>query len=56
MIQVLSFKWRGVRVFKMAPIHHHFEMEGWPEHKVVVRFWVVGILLALLTLSTFKIR
>ncbi len=55
-IQVLSFKWRGVRVFKMAPIHHHFEMKGWPEHKVVVRFWVVGILLALLTLSTFKIR
>jgi len=55
-IQVCSFKWRGVRVFKMAPIHHHFEMKGWPEQKVVIRFWIIGILLALLTLSTFKIR
>lgn len=55
-IQVVSFKSRGKRVFKMAPLHHHFEMIGWEESKVVTRFWIVGILLALLTLSTFKIR
>jgi len=44
----------GRRIFKMAPIHHHFELAGWPESKVVVRFWIMGILLALLTLTTFK--
>lgn len=46
----------GKRVFRMAPLHHHFELKGWHESKVVVRFWIVGILLALLTLTTFKVR
>lgn len=55
-IQVLSFKFTGRRVFKMAPIHHHFELKGWPEPKVIVRFWIVGIILALLSLTTLKVR
>ena len=55
-IQVASFKLTGKRVFKMAPIHHHFEEKGWPEPKVIVRFWIVGIILALLSLATLKIR
>ena len=46
----------GKRFFKMAPIHHHFELSGWPETKVVVRFWIIGLLLALFSLTTFKIR
>lgn len=56
MIQVAHFKRTGRRVFKMAPIHHHFELLGWPESKVVVRFWIIAAILALLALSTFKIR
>ncbi len=55
-LQVWSFKHRGKRIFLMAPLHHHFELKGWPESKVVIRFWIIGILLALLTLTTFKIR
>ncbi|MBU8932925.1 MAG: phospho-N-acetylmuramoyl-pentapeptide-transferase [candidate division Zixibacteria bacterium] len=56
-IQVMSYKYRGgKRVFKMAPIHHHFELLGWPESKVVVRFWIVGALFALVTLATLKVR
>lgn len=55
-IQVFYFKRTGKRVFKMAPIHHHFELLGWDESKVVIRFWIIGILLALLTLATFKVR
>ncbi|HDQ46125.1 MAG TPA: phospho-N-acetylmuramoyl-pentapeptide-transferase [bacterium] len=55
-VQVWSFKLRGKRVFKMAPIHHHYELLGWPEEKVVTRFWIVGILFALITLATFKVR
>jgi len=55
-IQVLSFKWRGKRVFRMAPIHHHYELKGWNEEKIVVRFWIVSIILALLALSTLKLR
>jgi phospho-N-acetylmuramoyl-pentapeptide-transferase len=55
-IQVASFKTRGVRVFKMAPIHHHFEKLGWPETKVTVRFWIISVCLAILALSTLKIR
>jgi phospho-N-acetylmuramoyl-pentapeptide-transferase len=61
-IQTSYFKYtrkkygQGKRVFKMAPLHHHFELKGWPESKVVVRFWIMGILLALLTLATFKVR
>lgn len=56
MIQVASFKMTGKRVFKMAPVHHHFELKGWPEPKVIVRFWIISILLALMTLSTLKLR
>jgi phospho-N-acetylmuramoyl-pentapeptide-transferase len=56
MAQVASFKMTGKRVFKMAPIHHHFELKGWAEPKVIVRFWIISILLALVTLSTLKLR
>lgn len=55
-IQVASFKTRGIRVFKMAPIHHHFEKLGWPETKVTVRFWIISVCLAILALSTLKTR
>jgi phospho-N-acetylmuramoyl-pentapeptide-transferase len=55
-IQVISFRTRGKRVFRMAPIHHHFELLGWPESKVVIRFWIVGALFALLSISTLKLR
>jgi len=54
--QVVSYKSRGKRIFLMAPIHHHFEMKGWEEPKVVVRLWIIAILLALLSLSTLKLR
>jgi phospho-N-acetylmuramoyl-pentapeptide-transferase len=56
MIQVASFKLRGKRVFRMSPLHHHFELSGWPESRVVLRFYIVGALLALLSLSTFKLQ
>ncbi|MEW6569996.1 MAG: phospho-N-acetylmuramoyl-pentapeptide-transferase [Nitrospirota bacterium] len=56
MLQVLSFQLTGKRIFKMAPIHHHFELKGWPEPKVIVRFWIIGIMLALLSLATLKVR
>lgn len=56
MAQVASFKMTGKRVLKMAPIHHHFELKGWAEPKVIVRFWIISILLALATLSTLKLR
>jgi phospho-N-acetylmuramoyl-pentapeptide-transferase len=55
-IQVFTFQTWGKRVFKMAPLHHHFELSGWKEPQVVVRFWIIGAILALLTLSTLKIR
>lgn len=55
-IQVTSYKLRKKRVFKMAPIHHHFELRGWAEEIIVVRFWIIGLLLALISLTTFKIR
>lgn len=55
-MQVGSFKLRGRRIFKMAPLHHHFELKGWSESKVVVRFWIIGIILALLAFSTLKLR
>jgi len=55
-LQVGHYKRTGRRIFRMAPIHHHFELSGWAEPKVVTRFWIVGIILALLTLTTFKIR
>jgi phospho-N-acetylmuramoyl-pentapeptide-transferase len=56
MIQVASFKLTGKRVFKMAPIHHHFEQLGWRESTIVIRFWIVAVILALIGLSTLKIR
>ena len=56
MMQVGSFRLRGKRIFAMAPIHHHFEMRGWPEPKVVVRFWIIMAILALLTLASLKLR
>jgi phospho-N-acetylmuramoyl-pentapeptide-transferase len=55
-VQVASFKLRGKRVFRMAPLHHHFELSGWAEPKVIVRFWILSILFALLSLSTLKLR
>ncbi|MFO1396238.1 MAG: phospho-N-acetylmuramoyl-pentapeptide-transferase [Burkholderiales bacterium] len=56
MIQVISFKTRGKRVFRMAPIHHHFELKGWKENQVVVRFWIITMLLVLFGLTTLKLR
>ncbi|MBF0336374.1 MAG: phospho-N-acetylmuramoyl-pentapeptide-transferase [Nitrospirae bacterium] len=55
-LQVASFRLTGKRIFKMAPIHHHFELKGWAEPKTVVRFWIIGIMLALLSLTTIKLR
>jgi phospho-N-acetylmuramoyl-pentapeptide-transferase len=55
-LQVGSFKLRGKRIFRMAPLHHHFELAGWPESKVIIRFWIVAILFALFALSTLKLR
>ncbi|MEO5339626.1 MAG: phospho-N-acetylmuramoyl-pentapeptide-transferase [Magnetococcus sp. MYC-9] len=55
-VQVASFKLIGKRVFRMAPIHHHFELKGWAEPKIIVRFWIISIILALIGISTLKIR
>ena len=55
-LQVISFKMTGKRIFRMAPIHHHFELKGWPEPKVIVRFWIITVILVLLGLATLKIR
>ena len=55
-IQVASFKLTGKRVFRMAPLHHHFELKGWAEPKIIVRFWILAVLFALLSLSTLKLR
>jgi len=55
-LQVASFKMTGKRIFRMAPIHHHFELKGWSEPKVIVRFWIAGIILALFSLATLKLR
>jgi phospho-N-acetylmuramoyl-pentapeptide-transferase len=55
-LQVGSFKLRGKRIFKMAPVHHHFEALGWQEEKIIVRFWIAGLLLALFALTTLKLR
>lgn len=54
--QVGSFKLRGKRIFRMAPIHHHFELNGWPEPKIIVRFWIISIILSLIAISTLKLR
>ena len=56
MVQVASFKLTGKRVFKMAPIHHHFELKGWAEPKIIVRFWIISIILALVALTSLKLR
>ncbi|MGB6065565.1 MAG: phospho-N-acetylmuramoyl-pentapeptide-transferase [Desulfomonilaceae bacterium] len=55
-LQVASFKVTGKRIFNMAPIHHHFELKGWPEPKVIVRFWIISIFFALMAVSTLKLR
>lgn len=55
-IQVASFKMTGKRVFKMAPIHHHFEKLGWQEATIVIRFWIIACIFALLGLATLKLR
>ncbi|HET7844478.1 MAG TPA: phospho-N-acetylmuramoyl-pentapeptide-transferase, partial [Xanthomonadales bacterium] len=56
MAQVASFKLTGRRIFRMAPIHHHFELKGWPEPRVIVRFWIISVMLMLLGLATLKVR
>jgi phospho-N-acetylmuramoyl-pentapeptide-transferase len=56
MLQVASFKLTGKRIFRMAPIHHHFELKGWAEPKVIVRFWIISFVLVLTGLATLKIR
>lgn len=55
-LQVASFKLRGKRIFRMAPIHHHFELSGWPEPRIIVRFWILTVIFVLIGLSTLKIR
>jgi len=55
-VQVASFKLTGKRVFKMAPIHHHYELKGWPEPRVIVRFWIITFMLVLIGLVTLKLR
>ena len=55
-LQVGSYKLRGTRVFRMAPIHHHYELKGWPEPRVIVRFWIISLILVLIGLATLKIR
>ena len=55
-LQVASFRLTGKRIFRMAPIHHHFELKGWPEPRVIVRFWIVTLVLVLVGLSTLKLR
>jgi phospho-N-acetylmuramoyl-pentapeptide-transferase len=55
-VQVASFKLTGRRVFRMAPLHHHFEKMGWQEPTIVIRFWIIAMILALIGLSTLKLR
>jgi phospho-N-acetylmuramoyl-pentapeptide-transferase len=55
-LQVASFKLTGRRIFRMAPLHHHFELRGWPEPRVIVRFWIMTVILVLIGLATLKIR
>ena len=55
-VQRYSYKWTRKRVFAMAPIHHHFEKKGWPEPKIIVRFWIISIMLAVASLATLKLR
>jgi phospho-N-acetylmuramoyl-pentapeptide-transferase len=55
-VQVASFKLTGRRVFRMAPLHHHFEQKGWEEPTIVIRFWIIAIILAIVGLATLKLR
>jgi phospho-N-acetylmuramoyl-pentapeptide-transferase len=55
-MQVASFKLTGRRIFRMAPLHHHFELKGWPEPRVIVRFWIITVILVLVGLASLKIR
>ena len=55
-VQVASFKMTGKRVFRMAPLHHHYEKKGWAEPTIVIRFWIISMILALIGLATLKIR
>ena len=55
-LQVASFRLTGRRIFRMAPLHHHFELMGWHESKVVIRFWILALLMALFALTTLKLR
>jgi len=55
-MQVASFKLTGKRIFRMAPLHHHYELKGWPEPRVIVRFWIITVMLVLFGLATLKLR
>jgi phospho-N-acetylmuramoyl-pentapeptide-transferase len=55
-LQVASYKLTGKRIFRMAPLHHHFELKGWPEPRVIVRFWIITVILVLIGLATLKLR
>ena len=55
-VQVVSFKLTGKRIFMMAPIHHHFEKKGWAESTIVIRFWIISLILAMIGLATLKLR
>ena len=55
-VQVVSFKLTGKRVFRMAPLHHHYEEKGWAESTIVIRFWIIALVLALVGLATLKLR
>jgi phospho-N-acetylmuramoyl-pentapeptide-transferase len=55
-LQVASFKLTGRRVFRMAPLHHHFELKGWPEPRIIVRFWIITVVLVLIGLASLKVR
>jgi phospho-N-acetylmuramoyl-pentapeptide-transferase len=55
-LQVGSFKLTGRRIFRMAPLHHHFELKGWPEPRVIVRFWIITVVLVLVGLASLKVR
>ena len=55
-VQILSFKLTGKRIFRMAPLHHHFEQKGWAESTIVIRFWIIAVILALVGISSLKLR
>jgi len=56
MLQVVSFKLTGRRIFRMAPLHHHYELKGWPEPRIIVRFWIITVVLVLIGLASLKVR